>query len=213
MLVLLLDSATAAVVVGLAADDVVISERHSAGPLRHGESLSPLVADVLTVTGRRATDLDAVVVGVGPGPYTGLRVGMVSAAALADAVEIPVYGVGSLDALALGLPEVGGTTYVATDARRREVYWAGYADGRRVDGPHVGPATDVSARLAEHSADRVVGAGAVLYGLPGAVDAAPTAMGLLSAAREVLGRPAEPLRAAYLRRPDATEPRPRVAVP
>jgi len=213
VLVLLLDSATPTVVVGVADDGVVRAERRTAGPVRHGEGLAPGVAAVLAEVGRRPADLDAVVVGVGPGPFTGLRVGMVSAAALGDALDIPVYGVGSLDAVALGLSDVSGTTYVATDARRREVYWARYVDGRRVDGPNVGPAQDVLAALAGQPADRVVGAGAQLYAMPGAAAAGPSAAGLLAAAVPLLaaGSP-EPLRAAYLRRPDATEPRPRVPV-
>ena len=218
MLILALDTATAGVVVGVvevAAAVRVLAERRTSGVARHGEALAPTVAAVLAEVGRRPADLDAVVVGVGPGPFTGLRIGMISAAALGDAVDIPVYGVGSLDAVALGLADVSGTTYVATDARRREVYWARYTDGRRVDGPHVGPAQDVRDALADRPADRVVGAGALLYDLPGAVAAGATAAGLLAAAVPELGQgPPEPLRAAYLRRPDASEPRPRVpAVP
>lgn len=214
MLVLLLDSATPSVVVGLVDGGAVLAQQTAAGPARHGETLAPTLAAVLAEAGRRPADLAAVVVGTGPGPFTGLRVGMVTAAALGDALDVPVHGVCSLDAVALGLADVTGTTYVATDARRREVYWARYADGLRVDGPQVGPAQDVLDLLAAHPADRVVGAGAVLYQLPGAQDAGPTVAGLLAAAAPQLerGAPPEPLRAAYLRRPDATEPRPRVAL-
>src|SRR5204862_198305 len=82
-------------------------------------------------------DLDAVVVGTGPGPFTGLRVGMVTAAAIGDAVDVPVYGVCSLDAIAVvaAAPWFGGRTgeglLVVTDARRREVDWAAYDRGGR----------------------------------------------------------------------------------
>lgn len=211
VLVLAIDSATAAVVVGVADDSGVLAQRVGGGTLRHGETLAPAVRDVLAEVGRSPAELTAVVVGSGPGPFTGLRVGLVTAAALGDALEIPVHGVGSLDAVALGWPETLGTTYVATDARRREVYWARYVDGHRLAGPHVGRADDVLAALTLEPADRIVGAGAVLYDLPGAVTAGPTVAGLLAAARPALtgDRPPEPLRAEYLRRPDATEPRPR----
>lgn len=210
MLVLLIDSATPAVVVGLADGGQVVAEFGSDGTRRHGAALMPGVQAVLAKAGRRAAELEAVVVGVGPGPFTGLRIGLVSAAALGDALDVPVHGVGSLDAVALGGTGLAGTTYVVTDARRREVYWARYVADERVSGPAVGPAADVLASLAEHPADRMLGAGAVLYQLPGAQDAAPSAAGLLAAATAILDGPAAPLRAAYLRRPDATEPRPRV---
>ena len=96
--------------------------------------------------GRRRTHRqrsDAVVVGCGPGPFTGLRVGMATAAAYGHALGIPVHGVCSLDAIGI---ESTGTTcevLVVTDARRREVYWARYRDGVRVDGPSVNTPADV----------------------------------------------------------------------
>ena len=85
-------------------------------------------------------DLDAVVVGCGPGPFTGLRVGMATAAAYGHALGIPVYGVCSLDAIGV---DTAGDVLVVTDARRREVYWARYRDGVRVDGPAVNAPADV----------------------------------------------------------------------
>lgn len=210
VLTLAIDTATAGVVVGVVAvtDKVrVLAERRGGGPARHGETVAPAVAAVLAEAGHAPSNLAAVVVGTGPGPFTGLRVGMVSAAALAHALGVPAYGVCSLDAVALGLPERTGTTVVATDARRREVYWAVYSDGEQIEGPHVGGPAGLLDRLPGLAADRVVGAGAVLYDLPGAVDAGPTAAGLVAAAGPALldrWLPA-PLRAAYLRRPDAVE--------
>lgn len=214
MLTLALDTATAGVVAGIVAvaDGArVLAERRTAGAVRHGETLAPAVASVLGAAGCRPADLAAVVVGTGPGPFTGLRVGMVSAASLADALGVPAYGVCSLDAVALGLPEWAGTTVVATDARRREVYWAAYSDGERIEGPQVTSPAHLLGRLPDLRADRVVGAGAVQYDLPGAVAAGPTAAGLVAAAGAALTeiRPAAPLRAAYLRRPDAVELAPR----
>lgn len=221
VLILALDTSSADVVVGIAEGGRgpaeggwgsaeggrVLAERRTGGPARHGETVTPAVAAVVAEAGCTLGDLAAVVVGTGPGPFTGLRVGMVSAAALADALGVPVYGACSLDAVVLGLPDPTGRTVVATDARRREVYWATYVDGERVDGPSVDTPAELLDRLRAASADRVVGAGAVLYGLPGAAAAAPTVAGLVAAAGPVLvaGGPAAPLRAAYLRRPDAVE--------
>lgn len=227
MLTLVVDTATAGVVVGVVEVGVevmagvedagqvrVLAERRAGGPSRHGETVAPAVASVLAEAGCGARDLSAVVVGTGPGPFTGLRVGMVSAAALADALGLQAYGVCSLDAVALGLPERAGMTVVATDARRREVYWAVYSAGERVEGPYVGDPADLLRRLPGLAPRRVVGAGAVLYGLPGAVSAGPTAAGLVAAAGPALieGRPAAAARAQYLRRPDAVELAARVPV-
>src|SRR5690242_20931894 len=89
-------------------------------------------------------DLSAVVTGAGPGPFTGLRVGMVTAAALGDALGLPVHGVCSLEAIAHGL----GAVLVVTDARRREVYWAAYDDdGRRTHRRHVDAPAVLLARV------------------------------------------------------------------
>jgi tRNA threonylcarbamoyl adenosine modification protein YeaZ len=141
---------------------------------------------------------DAVAVGLGPGPFTGLRAGIATAAALADAAGVPVYGACSLDLLAA--PHV----VVVQDARRTEVYWAAYgADGARTDGPHVGPPQDVPI-----VGCRVVGAGAVLwpdvFG-PVAGDGLPAAAALWSlvAARLHAGAASDVLTPLYLRRPDA----------
>ena len=106
-------------------------------------------------------DLDAVVVGCGPGPFTGLRAGMATAAAYGHALDIPVHGVCSLDAIGV---RTTGDTLVVTDARRREVYWARYRDGVRTDGPAVNAPADVdpgSARAVAGSPEH-----AALFGLP-----------------------------------------------
>ena len=183
---------------------------------RQGESLAPLLARVLAESGVSAPD--QVVVGVGPGPFTGLRVGLVSAAVLARVWEVPLVGVCSLDAYARralrDLP--GDEVAVVTDARRREVYWALYdAAGRRTAGPHV----DVPDVAAEAIAGiRVVGHGALQYRTafeaagclvagPEFLDAADLALALDDRPESEL--PPLPL---YLRRPDATEPGPRKRV-
>src|SRR5689334_24959835 len=109
--------------------------------MRHGEMLAPGIADVLAQAGATSRDVTAVAVGVGPGPFTGLRVGLVTARTLALALGIPVHGVCSLDVLAaqaVGEGAVDRPFLVATDARRKEVYWAAYDErGVRLGDPEV----------------------------------------------------------------------------
>lgn len=211
---LALDTATAGVVVGLArraaAGWTVLAAQQKAGPPRHAETLAPAIAAVLAAVGCDPGDLDAVVVGTGPGPFTGLRVGVATAAALGDALGVPVHGVCSLDAVALRGTGPAVRTLVATDARRRELYWALYEDGERIEGPHVDLPAVLSARWAELAPEVVLGDGAQMYGLPAARGGGPEVPGLLAAAAPLLDHPARPLVADYLRRPDATAPAPRV---
>src|SRR5436190_3709267 len=128
------------VTVALHDGEEVLTERRSEQRMKHGEQLAPLIDAVLTGAGIARQDLTAIAVGVGPGPFTGLRVGLVTARTLGFVLEIPVYGVCSLDVVALeaalGGSPVGRQFAVATDARRKEVYLATYDDrGRRVGGP------------------------------------------------------------------------------
>lgn len=211
MLVLGLDTSTPATGVALCTVEVDggvtdVGRREVIDPRRSGEMLAPLISEVLTAAGSKTTDLGAIVVGLGPGPYTSLRVGIVTAAALGDALGIPVHGVCSLDGFVLA-GEARVT--VATDARRREIYWARYESARRIDGPDVSAAQDVASAMTP--GERVIGAGAELYA---AVFGAsfdpegpryPDPAGLVRCAN--LSAPAQPLVPLYLRRPDAT-PRP-----
>src|SRR5215218_953966 len=118
----------------------VLAERSVADPLRHAEVVGELIAGVLADAGIRVADLDAVAIGVGPGPFTGLRVGMAAGRVFALAAGIPALGVVSHDAVAAAAG-VEGDLVVTTDARRRELYWSRYAgldaDGLpvRVEGP------------------------------------------------------------------------------
>ena len=172
--------------------------------MAHGELLAPAIRDALAQAGRTPTDLTDVAVGVGPGPFTGLRVGVMTALSLASTLGLTTHGVCSLDAVA---PDRSGEYLIATDARRKEVYWAHYADGRRLDGPHVDKPADVVAR---HPNLPVVGRGIVLYADQLNTDGHGVDVGALdpsaSALAEIVvdGRaellPLEPL---YLRRPDA----------
>lgn len=193
MLALVLDTSTPAVTAGLVdLDDLrVLAEAVEIDARRHGELLALNVREVLKVA-----DPDTVVVGVGPGPFTGLRVGIVTAAAFAEARGLPVAGVCSLDGLA------GPSTGVVTDARRKEVYWAAYDEaGARVDGPHV--TTPDVAREALIS-KRIVGDGALLYGF--ATEEVPRYPQVAALARASLTQHL-PLTPLYLRRPDAVPQR------
>lgn len=157
MLVLVIDTATPYVTAGLvdvtSRDTIRARFNRSVRDSRaHNEVLTPFIMECCDEVGVTPSDLDAVIVGVGPGPFTGLRVGMATAAAFGDALDIPVIGVCSLDGLAWNAvtdapQHEGEMIIVATDARRREVYWATYriSDGHpvRVTEPEVTRPTDV----------------------------------------------------------------------
>jgi tRNA threonylcarbamoyl adenosine modification protein YeaZ len=179
---------------------------------RHGELLATGVAEVLAELRVSSSSLAAVAVGVGPGPFTGLRVGIVTGLAMADALGIPVYGCCSLDAVGAWDDEPGGRL-VVMDARRKEVYWAEYdAGGERVAGPSVLPpgALDEALRATGWQG-RLVGDGAQRYAEQLAGHdvrsepryPAPDALVLLAAGRVLEGAPSEALTPLYLRRPDA----------
>ncbi|MCU1618186.1 MAG: putative glycoprotease [Modestobacter sp.] len=207
MLVLALDTATPTLVVGLArwsaaAGTEVLAERAVPSGNRHAELLTPTIRAVLADAGSAMADLDTVVTGLGPGPFTGLRVGVVTAAALGDARNLPVHGVCSLDAIG------DGARSVVTDARRKEVHWAVYdAAGQRIAGPGVDRPEDApvvgpvvgDVRFAERLGREVT-------------PAEVTTAGLLRAAVPLFGRPPAPLEPLYLRRPDAVPPAARKAV-
>lgn len=219
MPVLALDTSAAVAVALLDDSGAVLAARSDDQPRHHAELLAPMVAAVLADAGVDRSALTSVVVGTGPAPFTGLRVGLVTARTLGLALGVPVHGVPSLDGVAVAASRVldaGSTVLVATDARRREVYWSLY----RVDGaggvevlvvPEVGAADDVAAD--ERAAGAVVvGRGALLYPVLGAgddledrglVDPDPAALATLAAQRSARGQdlPTTPL---YLRRPDVT---------
>ncbi len=201
-LVLALDTATPAVTAGVVrfgSGIEMLAERVTVDPRAHAETLTPNIVGALADAGVDVGELDAVVVGCGPGPFTGLRVGMASAAAFGHALGIPVYGVCSLDAIAAGTT---GEVLVVTDARRREVYWARYRDGVRVDGPAVNAATDVPAGAAGLVGVAGSPEHAALFDLPRLAPVSPSATGLIAAVADWDTEP-EPLVPLYLRRPDA----------
>ncbi|MGV8874929.1 MAG: tRNA (adenosine(37)-N6)-threonylcarbamoyltransferase complex dimerization subunit type 1 TsaB [Rhodococcus sp. (in: high G+C Gram-positive bacteria)] len=211
MLVLAVDTSTPAVTAGVVrltespasvAVATTLATRVRVDARSHAEILTPNILECLTEARITAADLDAVVVGVGPGPYTGLRVGMATAAAFGDALGVPVYGVCSLDAIAAAVAEPG-SLLVVTDARRREIYWARYEAGVRVAGPDV----IAPAELAPGGVDVVAGSAphAATFGLPVRDVQAPSPASLVTvAAGDIEGRVVPgPLVPLYLRRPDA----------
>jgi tRNA threonylcarbamoyl adenosine modification protein YeaZ len=221
VLVLVLDSSTPAVTAALAriidGGPEVIAERLTVDGRAHGELLAPHVEAVLAEAGVRPRDLGAIVAGLGPGPFTGLRVGLVTAAAMGDALGLPTYGACSLDAL--GLAAGPDRVLVATDARRREVYWAGYEGGKPLTPPGVGAPADVAVRAAELGLVAAVGEGAQRYAGPLGLPVRPrpayppaAALAALAADRVRARAPGERLVPLYLRRPDAVAPGTRKAV-
>lgn len=201
------DTATPFVTVALHDGESVVATYSSGAAMRHGEMLAPGIATVLADAGCTAKDLTGIAVGVGPGPFTGLRVGLVTARTMAAAAGLPVHGVCTLDVLAAEVDDASDFL-VATDARRREVYLARYRAGVRVEGPLVIYPADAA------TDGPVAGTGPALYpeSFPNAIaPEQPSAAVLcdLVVRRAVEVLPPEPL---YLRRPDIAEPRPPKAV-
>ena len=213
-----------------AASSELLAQESLTDAFAHAERLMPLANQALTAAGVALRELDAVVVGLGPGPFTGLRVGVATAAALGDGLAIPVHGVPSHDGLARALAplltERPGELLVVTDARRREVYLSVYrADGAKAAGPLVAAPAAVPGLLAEHqlSPSYFAGAGAALLDpvldnafTPARLDSAnqSLSLGLVERAAQALltGAVPGPLTPLYLRRPDATEPGARKSV-
>lgn len=203
---------------GIRAQATVASDR------RHAESLAPMVSFVMEQAGLVMSDLSAVAVDVGPGLFTGMRVGIATAKSVAWALELPVVPVCSLDALALQASWADIPVAAAIDARRGEVYWALYAprpDGNghvRIVDPVVTPPDDLAVHLADRAEDIVcLGSGfsrhAELFGTPpwmrttGTGTAHPSASDVVALATQrivhddtVDAASVEPM---YLRAPDA----------
>ena len=210
MLLLAFDTATPATTAAVHDGQRVLAEATTVDARRHGEVLMPMITSLLSQAGVGRDEVTAIAVDTGPGPYTGLRVGLVTARVLGAVLGVPVHGVCTLDAIAhAAIDTAAGREFiVATDARRREVYWARYsAAGQRIAGPAVGSAAGLDRGVP------AAGEGPLLY--PGSFGEPigpryPAASALADYAAERLAAgavlpPAEPL---YLRRPDARVPGP-----
>ena len=168
--VLAIDTSTSRTSVAIIENGTVVYSGFKDGATAHGPSLPALVQEALAIS-----DVDEVVVGMGPGPFTGLRVGIAFAQSFALARQIPVRGVCSLDAIAAQIKE--NDFIITVDARRKEVYWARYTNGVRISDPAVNFPADVS-------------------GAPIHADLFPNMVALVN----LPGNITEPM---YLRRPDA----------
>jgi tRNA threonylcarbamoyladenosine biosynthesis protein TsaB len=210
VLLLAFDTATPAVTVAVHDGARVLAHATTVDTRRQGELLASHIEKVLAQADASPAELTAIVAGVGPGPYTGLRTGLVTARVLGAALGIAVHGVCTLDVIASdAVAAAGGRPFlVATDARRREVYWARYSPaGERLSGPGVAAPASLPAGLP------AAGEGPVAYPgvlgepiaphFPSAATLAGLAAGRLAAGDGLL--PPEPL---YLRRPDARVPGP-----
>jgi tRNA threonylcarbamoyl adenosine modification protein YeaZ len=219
MLILAIDTSAVASA-ALVSDDAlegVVASFSTEDTRSHAEVLAPGIEDLLASAGATGHDIDAIVTGVGPGPFTGLRSGIATARTLAFVWDTPLYGMMSLDAVALEVAEstaAAAEFLVVTDARRKEVYWARYslAQGQLPqleDGPHV----DFAADLPDLPA---YGAGAGLYADvlradPGFSSEQPDALylGQFALARLAAGGKLLDSTPLYLRESDAQVPGPR----
>lgn len=200
----------------------LLASRTEVATNRHGELLAPMIDAVLAEAGTTVARISTIGVGLGPGPFTGLRVGVVTAKAMGDALGIPVYGECSLDVIARDLTGLAWDDdtdeecdyVVMSDARRKQVYWATYTfTGARIDGPEIGTPQDLAAQLTG-DIRYVGGAGALLYRdvfadfTVIAHSPYPSAATLAESASRNwrLREPAGELEPMYLRRPDARPP-------
>lgn len=201
MLLLAFDTATSAITAAVHDGSSVVGQASVSGATAHGEQLAPTIRAAMTEAGAAMSDLTDVAVGVGPGPFTGLRVGVVTALTLGSTLDLTTHGVCTLDVVAADVA-AEAPFLVATDARRKEVYWARYdAEGARMDGPHVLAPADLAE---QHPGLPVHGPGAALY--PNVLDARSDLLPRAAALADLVvgGRHVDlPLEPLYLRRPDA----------
>jgi len=196
-MLLAIDTSAGTSVAIVDADSVVRAHRDSADTRKHAELVGDFIQECLEEAGLAVTDLTGVVAGMGPGPFTGLRVGIVAARAFAFGAGLPLLPVVTHDALALGETE---PVLVATDARRKEVYWSTYngtdAAGLPVrgSGPALAPVTELTTTVPD--CERY------LLREAAAVDAAKLAK--LAHLMRGSERPFAQNEALYLRSPDVT---------
>ena len=189
---LVIDTATSRTSVGLFDGAIPLFAGRHDGATEHGEALPRLVEGALEVAAELGKEIKEVVVGMGPGPFTGLRAGIAFAQVFAHARKIPLAGICSLDGIVSG---VSGEYIVATDARRKEIYWAKYDSGKRITEPDVSLPEEVKALGLP-----VYGEGAEKYGFEADIDLIYPHPLFLLAATEWADNVHEPI---YIRKPDA----------
>ncbi len=208
MIVLGLDTCLAICSVAVLEGERVLAQACEPMARGHQERLAPMAEAVMGEAGLAFTALDRIAATVGPGSFTGLRVGVAFAKGVASALSIPAVGIGTLEALAAG---VEGFAFAAIDARREQVYLQGFEDGQALTAPDVLSLEAAAARLAEIGIRRpltLIGSGGPL--LAGAAAGAKLVPAAGADAR-VVARLAQrrtpgPLTPLYLRAPDARLP-------
>lgn len=215
MRVLGIETSTTQASVALLEGGNVVLERSSARPKQSAERLLPLIAELLNEVGWQRSSLDRIGVSVGPGSFTGLRVGIACAQGLSLGLGLPLVGVGSLRAMARAVPEsVPGVRCAVLDARRAEVFAAAYAAGPRAAeslAPLALPTMSALTSLASQLLPPIVwlGSGLALLGTtpsftgPGTLEPAAAAVGLLAEELDPATNPALPV---YIRDAGATLP-------
>jgi tRNA threonylcarbamoyladenosine biosynthesis protein TsaB len=208
MIVLGLDTCLTACSVAVLHGERVLAHRSEVMARGHQERLAPMAQAVMRDAGLAFDSLDRIGVTVGPGSFTGLRVGVAFAKGLASALGLPTVGIGTLEALAA---QGQGLVAAAIDARRDQLYLQVFDRGHPLMAPDVLPMGQAAARLVELSLGRtltVIGSGAPLLAAaaPGAAVMTPEGCDARDVARLAAARPPAPLQPLYLRAPDAKLP-------
>ena len=208
MLVLGLDTCLSSCSVAVLDGERVLASAREVMARGHQERLAPMARDVMAEAGVTFERLDRIAVTVGPGSFTGLRVGIAFAKGLAFALDKPAVGLGTLEALAAQAP---GLVFPAIDARRGQLYLQAFEDGRPLMAPDAVTAEVAAARIAELSQGRpftLIGSGAALLAAfaPSAAVMAAEGADARDVARLAATRTPAPLKPLYLRAPDAKLP-------
>jgi len=208
MIVLGLDTCLSSCSVAVLDGEHVLASAREVMARGHQERLAPMAQAVMAEAGLNFDRLERIAVTVGPGSFTGLRVGIAFAKGLAAALDLPAVGIGALEALAC---EADGMVFAVVDARRGQVYVQGFEDGRALMAPDALSAETAAARIAELSMGRtftLVGSGAPLVAdlAPAAAVIAAEGADARYVARLAAAREPRPLKPLYLRAPDAKLP-------
>jgi tRNA threonylcarbamoyladenosine biosynthesis protein TsaB len=206
--ILALDTCLTACSAAILDGDRVLAARSEAMPRGHQERLAPMVRELAEEAGVAFKSLDRVGVTVGPGSFTGLRVGIAFAKGMGAALSIPVVGVGTLEAMAFGRT---GFVAASIDARRGQIYLQLFGDGVALTAPDAVTLETAAARIAEVYAGgpaTFTGSGAPLLEgiLSGAAIETPDGPDPVAIARLAARAPIRPVRPLYLRAPDAKLP-------
>ncbi|MBS0332156.1 MAG: tRNA (adenosine(37)-N6)-threonylcarbamoyltransferase complex dimerization subunit type 1 TsaB [Proteobacteria bacterium] len=212
-MVLGLDTCLSACSVAVLDGERVLASAREVMDRGHQERLAPMARDAMAQAGIGFEALERIAATVGPGSFTGLRVGVAFAKGLALALGLPAVGIGTLEALAAQAPSssAGGLVFPAIDARRGQLYLQAFEDGRALMAPDAVTAEIAAARIAELSRGRpftLVGSGASLLAgfAPSAAVVAADGADARDVARLAQGRTPGPLKPLYLRAPDAKLP-------